>query len=251
MALADILYGGDRNMVIINMSEYKEDAQGLAPDRLRPGLRRLRRGRRPDRGGAPQALQRRPARRGRKGPRRRAGNLLPGLRQGHAAGRQGQRGQLQEHDHPADVERRHRHDHEAVRRPGHDAGPRRPGRGAAARPAQGVQAGAAGPHDGRPVLPARRRRCSRTSSACSSRRSATACAKTTGRRSPTTTPCSTTIAGRCKEVESGARNVDHILTGTLLPELSSQILTRTAEGIAIRSAHVGVDADGKFTYTIG
>src|SRR5271154_5727365 len=25
MALADILYGGDRNMVIINMSEYKED----------------------------------------------------------------------------------------------------------------------------------------------------------------------------------------------------------------------------------
>src|SRR5207245_1314611 len=25
MALADILYGGDRNMVVINMSEYKED----------------------------------------------------------------------------------------------------------------------------------------------------------------------------------------------------------------------------------
>src|SRR5262249_36589300 len=26
------------------------------------------------------------------------------------------------------------------------------------------------------------------------------------------------IAGRCKEVESGARNVDHIISGTLLPE---------------------------------
>src|SRR5205823_9992518 len=28
-----------------------------------------------------------------------------------------------------------------------------------------------------------------------------------------------TIAGRCKEVETGARNVDHILTGTLLPQI--------------------------------
>ena len=30
----------------------------------------------------------------------------------------------------------------------------------------------------------------------------------------------TTIAGRCKEVESGARNVDHILSGTMLPEMA-------------------------------
>src|SRR6202035_4524827 len=39
-----------------------------------------------------------------------------------------------------------------------------------------------------------------------------------------------TIAGRCKEVESGARNVDHILTGTLLPEISREFLARMAEG---------------------
>src|SRR5262249_39570186 len=32
------------------------------------------------------------------------------------------------------------------------------------------------------------------------------------------------IAGRCKEVESGARMVDHILTGSLLPEISREFL---------------------------
>ena len=40
------------------------------------------------------------------------------------------------------------------------------------------------------------------------------------------------IAGRCTEVESGARNVDHILTRTLLPELSAEFLARMADGPA-------------------
>ena len=59
-----------------------------------------------------------------------------------------------------------------------------------------------------------------------------------------------TIAGRCKEVESGARNVDHILNGTLLPELSNEILSRSVQGELIRSAHITVAADGKFVYKI-
>jgi type VI secretion system protein VasG len=59
-----------------------------------------------------------------------------------------------------------------------------------------------------------------------------------------------TIAGRCKEVESGARNVDHILTGTLLPEISREFLARMAEGQPVSKAHIGVDGDGKFTYEI-
>jgi type VI secretion system protein VasG len=59
-----------------------------------------------------------------------------------------------------------------------------------------------------------------------------------------------TIAGRCKEVESGARNVDHILTGTLLPEISREFLARMAEGIGVTKAHVSVDAEGKFVYQI-
>jgi type VI secretion system protein VasG len=58
------------------------------------------------------------------------------------------------------------------------------------------------------------------------------------------------ISGRCKEVETGARNVDHILTGTLLPEISREILSRMAEGTPFTRAHVGVDGEGKFVYQI-
>jgi type VI secretion system protein VasG len=60
----------------------------------------------------------------------------------------------------------------------------------------------------------------------------------------------TAIASRCKEVESGARNVDHILTGTLLPEISREFLTRMAEGKPVKKAHVSVDGEGKFVYTV-
>ncbi|HEU5117412.1 MAG TPA: type VI secretion system ATPase TssH, partial [Isosphaeraceae bacterium] len=58
------------------------------------------------------------------------------------------------------------------------------------------------------------------------------------------------IASRCKEVDSGARNVDHILTRSLLPELSESFLTRMAEGQAIQKVSVGVDDSGAFTYEI-
>jgi type VI secretion system protein VasG len=57
------------------------------------------------------------------------------------------------------------------------------------------------------------------------------------------------VARRCTEVESGARNVDHILTNTLLPEISRQILGRIAEGQKLDSIRVGVGADGKFLYS--
>src|SRR6202011_4578075 len=40
----------------------------------------------------------------------------------------------------------------------------------------------------------------------------------------------TEVANRCTEVESGARNVDNILTNTLLPEISKQILGKMAAG---------------------
>ena len=58
------------------------------------------------------------------------------------------------------------------------------------------------------------------------------------------------IAGRCTEVESGARNVDHILTQTLLPELSSAILERMASGEGIARVHVGLDDAGGFAYVV-
>ena len=58
------------------------------------------------------------------------------------------------------------------------------------------------------------------------------------------------IASRCREVESGARNVDHILTATLLPQLSLKILARMAQGHALAQVDIAVDAHGQFQYTI-
>jgi type VI secretion system protein VasG len=58
-----------------------------------------------------------------------------------------------------------------------------------------------------------------------------------------------TVASRCTEVESGARNVDNILTNTLLPDISRQLLGRMAEGEKITTIHVGVGADGAFVYS--
>ncbi len=47
------------------------------------------------------------------------------------------------------------------------------------------------------------------------------------------------VARRCTEVESGARNVDNILTNTMLPEISTQILGKIAEGLKPDAVHVG------------
>ena len=58
------------------------------------------------------------------------------------------------------------------------------------------------------------------------------------------------IAQRCKEVESGARNIDHILTRGLLPEVSAQILSRMADGQDFSSVYVSMDGGGKFEYRI-
>jgi type VI secretion system protein VasG len=58
------------------------------------------------------------------------------------------------------------------------------------------------------------------------------------------------IARRCTEVESGARNVDHILTRTLLPEISREFLARMAVGEAISRVHVSVRSQGGFQYEL-
>jgi type VI secretion system protein VasG len=56
------------------------------------------------------------------------------------------------------------------------------------------------------------------------------------------------VAKRCTEVESGARNVDNILTNTMLPDISRQLLNAFAEGVRPESIHVGIAEDGSFTY---
>ena len=54
------------------------------------------------------------------------------------------------------------------------------------------------------------------------------------------------IAARCTETESGARNIDHILTHTLLPEMSSRVLERMARQEPFSSLTIGLNSDGGF-----
>ena len=56
------------------------------------------------------------------------------------------------------------------------------------------------------------------------------------------------IVNRCTEVESGARAVDAILTHTMLPAFSTEFLNRLAEGNPIKKVAVGVK-DSEFVYT--
>ncbi|MGZ8317769.1 MAG: type VI secretion system ATPase TssH [Telluria sp.] len=58
------------------------------------------------------------------------------------------------------------------------------------------------------------------------------------------------VLARCTEVDSGARNVDNILNGTLLPELAGTVLARMAEGRAISAIKVSATKAGKFKYAI-
>ncbi|MDH4132670.1 MAG: type VI secretion system ATPase TssH, partial [Gemmatimonadota bacterium] len=58
------------------------------------------------------------------------------------------------------------------------------------------------------------------------------------------------IATRCVEVESGARNVDNILTNTLLPDLSQMLLAAMAEGNRPSRVAVGVGTGGGFDYSV-
>jgi type VI secretion system protein VasG len=57
------------------------------------------------------------------------------------------------------------------------------------------------------------------------------------------------IQARCTEVDCGARNVDHILNGTLLPALAERVLQRMADGQPLQRLHVGTDAAGDFVTT--
>jgi len=58
------------------------------------------------------------------------------------------------------------------------------------------------------------------------------------------------VLARCTEVDSGARNVDNILNGTLLPEVAESVLARMAEGGTIERIAVTADEEGKFGYSI-
>ena len=58
------------------------------------------------------------------------------------------------------------------------------------------------------------------------------------------------IAARCKEVESGARNIDKIVNQTLLPALSSAILQRMADNEPVEKVTIGMSEDKQFTVVV-
>jgi len=58
------------------------------------------------------------------------------------------------------------------------------------------------------------------------------------------------VAKRCTEVESGARNVDNILTNTLLPDMSRTILGTMMAGEKVKSITVTVGEDSNFVYNV-
>jgi type VI secretion system protein VasG len=57
------------------------------------------------------------------------------------------------------------------------------------------------------------------------------------------------ISSRCTELESGGRMIDAILTNTVLPKISEELLTRMIEGRSLERIHLSV-SDGEFAYTI-
>ena len=56
------------------------------------------------------------------------------------------------------------------------------------------------------------------------------------------------IASRCTEPESGGRMIDAILTNTLLPQVSREFLERISQGVATREVAISVK-DGEFGYS--
>ncbi len=51
-----------------------------------------------------------------------------------------------------------------------------------------------------------------------------------------------------RKLTPGPRNIDHIITRSLLPEMSAEFLGRMADGQAVQSVHVSLAEDGKFQY---
>jgi len=58
------------------------------------------------------------------------------------------------------------------------------------------------------------------------------------------------IVARSQEVDTGARNIENILTSSMLPEIATECLSKMANNETINKIHVGVSKDGDFAYEI-
>ncbi len=58
------------------------------------------------------------------------------------------------------------------------------------------------------------------------------------------------IVARCQEVDTGARNIENILTRSMLPTLAAECLAKMSEGETITKIHIKTDEEGAFSYEI-
>lgn len=58
------------------------------------------------------------------------------------------------------------------------------------------------------------------------------------------------LVARSQEVDTGARNIENVLTRTMLPELASECLSRIGNNEEITNIFVSVDDEGKFSYEL-
>ncbi len=58
------------------------------------------------------------------------------------------------------------------------------------------------------------------------------------------------VLARCTEVDTGARNVDHLLNGTLLPQVANHVLDRMADGRAVTRIKASAGKNGDFRTTV-
>lgn len=58
------------------------------------------------------------------------------------------------------------------------------------------------------------------------------------------------IVARSQEVDTGARNIENIISKTLLPSLATECLTKISNEEEIGHIHINVDDNGEFSYSI-
>jgi len=59
------------------------------------------------------------------------------------------------------------------------------------------------------------------------------------------------IAARCTEVETGARNIDYIMNGSILPRISQEILAHMSEGVMPSKVQLDLEDNGSFKIDFG
>jgi len=59
------------------------------------------------------------------------------------------------------------------------------------------------------------------------------------------------IAARCTEVETGARNIDYIMNGSIMPRISQEILSHMGEGVMPSAVQLDLEDDGSFKIDFG